>query len=390
MEMTSRERLKITLAGGQADRIPVTPDMSYMIPCKLTGKPFSDVLLNNDPPLWKAYLDAADYYGIDALMTCSDIGYVGKREYAERFEQVKDDAGNIYVTRVIDTPKGELREKIYYPPDNSDTPVEKLIKDFKEDLPKFRYLFHDIDRLDTTVYDEQVRMLGEKGVLYVPIFPAGMHTLVCFMNGLDAATYAYYDYPELLEEFTEWYSTYQLRKLDMVLDLKPDAILTGGSGSITLASPDMWDEMVFPTIKELTARCKQAGVISGIHSCGKEMHIVKRCAEETDLNFINPLELAPMGDCDLRTVKQLYGDKLCLMGNLHTTDVLLNGSPDEVRRASLQAILDAGEGGGFVLSSGDQPGRDTPEENIRAMVTAGHEFGRYPLDKAAITDALMQ
>ena len=68
------------------------------------------------------------------------------------------------------------------------------------------------------------------------------------------------------------------------------------------------------------------------------------------------------------------------MGNLHTSAVMLMGTPDDVKRESLKAIRDAGPGGGFILSTGDQCGRDTPEENIFTMVRTARTFGQYPLD----------
>jgi len=91
-----------------------------------------------------------------------------------------------------------------------------------------------------------------------------------------------------------------------------------------------------------------------------------------------------MGDCDLADLKRRYGDKIMLKGNLHTTSTMLHGSVRDVRRASLQAIRDGGVGGGFILSTGDQCGRDTPDENIRAMVQAAEDLGHYPLDLTAI------
>ena len=66
-----------------------------------------------------------------------------------------------------------------------------------------------------------------------------------------------------------------------------------------------------------------------------------------------------------------------LKGNLHTTEVMLRGRYDDVMQASKQAIRDAGQGGGFILSTGDQCGRDTPDENIRAMIDAVERYGRY-------------
>ena len=84
-----------------------------------------------------------------------------------------------------------------------------------------------------------------------------------------------------------------------------------------------------------------------------------------------------MGDCDLAELKRLYGDKIVLKGNLHTTDVMLYGSVDDVVAASRKAIDDAAAGGGFILSTGDQCGRDTPDENIRAMVDTARTYGKY-------------
>jgi uroporphyrinogen decarboxylase len=147
-----------------------------------------------------------------------------------------------------------------------------------------------------------------------------------------------------------------------------------------MQSPRIARELCLPTIQKLTAMAKHAGIPTMLHSCGKERILVKWCAEETDLNCINPLEIAPMGDCDLAEVKRSHGHQLALMGNLHTTQVMLMGTPHDVRQASLEAILAAGENGGFILSTGDQCGRDTPDENIRAMLDVSKEFGHYPLD----------
>lgn len=65
---------------------------------------------------------------------------------------------------------------------------------------------------------------------------------------------------------------------------------------------------------------------------------------------------------------------------MHTTRTMLYGTPEGVRRESLKALLAAGEGGGFVLATGDQCGMATPDENIFMMVETAREYGKYPLD----------
>ena len=68
MIMTSKERLITVLKGEIPDCVPVAPDVSNMIPARLTGKPFWDLYLYNTPPIWEAYIDCAKKLNIDSLM----------------------------------------------------------------------------------------------------------------------------------------------------------------------------------------------------------------------------------------------------------------------------------------------------------------------------------
>lgn len=388
-EMTRKERIMTTLFNKQADRVPVTPDLSIMIPTRLTGRPSWDVEYYNSPSLTTAYINAAKYYGIDGWMFNGDMGFQRRNKIDVTERILSRTPEGIEVQRIYHTSKGDLTERTYYPANNPSSKTEKLIKDFREDFPKFKELYSEVVSCNAEGYREQLRLMGDDGMICVGILPPGFNVFFDYFDGgLEAVTYAYYDHPELFEEMVDFMSADALRCLDIALANGAETILTGGSGSITMQSPDIFDEISLPTIKKVTRMCKEAGVLCGIHSCGKEMHLIDRCAKETDLNYLNPLEVPPMGDCSLKECKQLYGDKLALMGNLHTTQTMLLGSIKDVRLESLKAIRDAGVGGGFVLSTGDQCGRDTPDENIFEMVRVVEEFGHYPLDLDHIEDEI--
>jgi len=53
-EMTSKERMLTAFRNQQPDIVPVSPDISNMIPAKLTGKPFWDIYRKDvlDPNLF--------------------------------------------------------------------------------------------------------------------------------------------------------------------------------------------------------------------------------------------------------------------------------------------------------------------------------------------------
>ena len=93
------------------------------------------------------------------------------------------------------------------------------------------------------------------------------------------------------------------------------------------------------------------------------------CAEETDLDSINPLQQPTMGDVDLAEAKQAYGDRRCLKGNV--------GTPEDVGQDVLRCLEAAREGGGSILFTEKQLGRDTPFDNIERLIAVAHEYGRY-------------
>lgn len=363
------------------DRVPVAPDISNMVPARLTGKPFWNVYFDENPPLWKAYLDAADYFDIDAWFIEGTPVFLRKDPVEYSYSCAPDGNGRMVRTTVVKTKCGNLTMREMCKPDDPPVPVEKFIKDFKEDFPKYKCLFSEITGADTESFKLKKKLLGERGMMGAYCTPPGLHTLEgVFEGNLMAATYAYYDYPELFEELCELITNDCVKQMEIYADMGIDSILTGGSGSITLQSPEIWEQLSLPGIKKVTSMCRQAGIISGIHSCGKEMHLIKTCYEQTELDYLNPLELPPTGDCTLKECKEKFGDRLCLMGNLHTTDTMLYGTPEKVKLESLKAIRDAGQGGGFILSTGDQCPRDTSDENFAAMVNAAKEYGTYPLN----------
>ncbi|MBD3175831.1 MAG: hypothetical protein GF320_11670 [Armatimonadia bacterium] len=163
----------------------------------------------------------------------------------------------------------------------------------------------------------------------------------------------------------------------MALEDKPDFLCVGGSGTLIFQTVDIFRQLAFPAVKRAIELATEAGVPTQIHSCGPERELVKIMAEETSLTVIDPLEEPPMGDCDLAELKARWGDKIVLKGNVHTTEVMLRGTVDEVREAARGKIDDAAEGGRFILSTGDQCGRDTPDENLHALVETARTYGRY-------------
>lgn len=69
-----------------------------------------------------------------------------------------------------------------------------------------------------------------------------------------------------------------------------------------------------------------------------------------------------------KKVREFLQDKDTMNGNVHTVETLIRGSADDVRN-EVGEIKKAFKGSArLIIDTGDQVGRETPEENILAMV----------------------
>jgi len=363
----------------QPDMVPVSPDMSNMIPARLTGKPFWDIYLRNDPPLASAYIEAVKHFGFDGwsdkgaltVIPCGD-GVVSEDRILERTDD------QVLVERLHHTPAGDLDEVIAYPKGDPPTKVRKMVKSLSEDLPKLAYFYPVEFQADDRPLRQHMAEMGELGAVGGVVGLPGMTTFVdLFEGGLASATFAYYDQPEEFAALVRMVHLHSVAYARALLAARPDFLLIGASGLLTLQSPAMVRAFSLPTIREVTSMARQAGIPSHLHSCGKESWLVELCASETDLDSIEPLEEPPMGDCSLAEIKRKWGSRMALKGNLHTTLIMLHGTPDSVEEAAKKAMDDAATGGGFVLSTGDQCGRDTPDANVFRLVETARKYGRY-------------
>ncbi len=92
---------------------------------------------------------------------------------------------------------------------------------------------------------------------------------------------------------------------------------------------------------------------------------------------MEPMEEPPGGDVDLKEAKRRVGNKLCIKGNINTFNFMMNATPEQVEEKCKRAIDDAAADGGYVLSTGDQCGRDTPHANLFKMVEVAKTYGKY-------------
>ncbi len=382
--MTSKERLMTAFRRGVADHVPVCPDISVMVPAKLTSKPFYDLFLDGrEHNGWtsatysEAYVEAVKYFGIDGWYIYGGLKELRPPDSPEFVDHVVDVPEGKLVKRVCETVKGVLTEEEIYFGDEPPWRSQKPIKNLREDFERMKLWMG----LGPWKWEREFRdrnRIGDFGV-YVGMIPVFQDWWVHYRNGgFEQCIQDFVDEAAFMDEVHEFWMEWALAYVGAMAKAVPDEIMLGGSSaSLSISSPTMFRKYELPFIKGASKICKDAGVVSHLHICGRSWNLVQIVAEETDVDVMEPMEEPPGGDVDLAEAKRRVGNKLSIKGNINTFDFMLNATPDQVEDKCKRCIDAAAADGGYVLSTGDQCGRDTPHANLFKMVEVAKSYGRY-------------
>ena len=161
--------------------------------------------------------------------------------------------------------------------------------------------------------------------------------------------------------------------------LGADFVFTGddyASREAPLMSPVTFRELHAPGLKQLFTAFKEQGLMTVKHSDGNIMPLLDMIVEAKP-DCLDPIE--PVEGIDLGQMKQQYGDRLALKGNVDCSHTLTFGSMQDVVEETKQAIAKGAPGGGYICSSSNSIHSKVKPENYLAMWNTIRAYGRYPI-----------
>lgn len=151
--------------------------------------------------------------------------------------------------------------------------------------------------------------------------------------------------------------------------------LTEPMASSTVISPRQFAVFAQPYLTRLVAFIHRHGKPVTLHICGK----TAKSWEGMVATGADTLSLD--NEVDLAAAAAQLGDRVRIMGHVHPTAVLLQGTPAEVRTAVRACVRQAHAAPkGYIVASGCSLPVETPFANIDAMLDAVREIG-WPVDQ---------
>ena len=340
-ELNSVERVRRAIAGETPDRVPVIPLIIHLT-MKLSGVRYDRYA--QDPRLLRdTQIRAWQTFGYDGFHITSDNWIL----------------------------PSALGNDIEFFADQPPVAANRVLAESKDLSLLTRLQTGDEGRMGFKV--EATRLtaeaVGDRCYLKT-CFDQGPFSLATAVRGIEQLMLDCYDDPQFVFDLLE-ICTDAVIKFARACGQAGCHALTFGDSTAGLLNPKLFERFAYPFEKQVIDSLSDLDMPVFLHICGDTSHIfdlmVASGAPALEVDYQN----------DIAFYKEKTGGQICLQGNIEPSGVLFQGTVEEVRAACRQAIEQGKPGSRFILSSGCEVPRDTPAENLRAMVEAAKEFGVY-------------
>ncbi len=343
-EMTPVERLAAYGKGEPIDRLPCVPIVGNTA-ARVIGVKVSD-FRGNGKLIAQAQIAAYRRFGYDIIRIFTDL-YVQAEAMGATVRYPADE------TAYLDRPAIQDVAQI----------------DHLEPADPYRdgNLPHHLEAMKIAV-DEVGREVAVTGAL------TGPFTNSAFLIGTESLVRLVARNPEAVHKLCELSLETSLRYAKAIIDLGCTPSLTDAMSSSTVISPRAFREFSLPYLTRLIQYIHSRGKAVTLHICGRTSKILDlMCDAGADCLSID-------NQASLAEAKEKVGHRARLMGNVIPSEIMLQGTPGDVRRAVIECVRQGhGSPKGHIVASGCSLPTETPFANIDAMLDTVREIG-YPVD----------
>jgi len=176
-----------------------------------------------------------------------------------------------------------------------------------------------------------------------------------------------YDQPAFVNRLLDLHLEAQIRILEAVQDLPCAIVYTAddlASNAGLLVPPQVIRDLWEPRFAELMRVIRRFRAPVMFHCCGR-LDDVLPILDRFGIDAVHPIQPA----CnDIYAIRRRWGRRFCLVGNMSIEGALAFGTPDEVRRDTLEHMERLGRNGGYVVASSHSIVDAIPVENYFAMI----------------------
>lgn len=190
------------------------------------------------------------------------------------------------------------------------------------------------------------------------------------LYGLQEAMILMFTDPDLFHKTCDFFVQLQALWGSAQFQAGAHALWLGDCNAMSnLIGIEEYNEFAFEPCRELIGKYREMGVLTFFHASEEKLpYIEKQVALGADVLSVGP-------GIDIAEAKKATSGKVALMGNLDPINVLERGTPEQVSAEAARIMRIGKDRGGYIFDTGEMVPRDTPEENMRAMIRSARQNG---------------
>lgn len=184
------------------------------------------------------------------------------------------------------------------------------------------------------------------------------------------------DNPDEAHETAQRYADQAIERNKELIDAGFDSFILCSDycfNSGPFLSPTMFREFVQPYLYKIIQETKKAGAYTIKHTDGNIMPILDQLVE-CGPHAIHSLD--PMAKVDIKEVKELVGDKVCLCGNVNCA-LMQTGTDEEVIESAKYCLTHGKPNGGYIFCTSNVPFRGLPVERYKLILDVWKQMRDY-------------
>jgi uroporphyrinogen decarboxylase len=185
------------------------------------------------------------------------------------------------------------------------------------------------------------------------------------------------DAPDFIMDLVKMTVDAQIKIAEGAANLGCRFVFTGDDvayNSGPMISPNMFNNMFGSELKRVFAAYKDLGFYILKHSDGDMMPLIDLYMD-TAMDLFDPID--PIAGMDLAYMKEHYGGRIALKGNVNCATTLVSGTVDETIAETRKCLEIGMPGGGYICSSSNSIHSSVNPDNYKAMLDTIEEYGRY-------------
>jgi len=288
-----------------------------------------------------------------------------------------------YVTRIYETPIGEVREKVRgnLPSEGGERSDSWRVEHFIKEDDDYKVIEYIFENMKINPKYEEFKLvednLGEDGIVCTSLGYTPFMDLFINYMGIKKLAFEIHRNTERLEGLLEVMAEKKREICKVIADSPAEIVLLGDNIDEVLIGPKLFEKYCLPYYQEYAEILHKRKKIAGSHMDGR-LRKLRDLIKDSRLDFLHGFTPPPVGNLSVKEARESWNRRIALWLNIPET---LFYETERLESFVKNLLKEAAPGDGFMLGITETVPPAKRNAAYMTIMNAVLKYGKYPIDE---------